>query len=72
LHGLAGGSDAARLLRQIVQSEVVRQNPAYAPTLATTVGSNGGQAAALSNPNSAGAWVAPTSCLCVPAEDPAL
>ncbi|KIZ04078.1 hypothetical protein MNEG_3879 [Monoraphidium neglectum] len=57
LLAVTGGSDAARLLRQIVQSEVVRQNPAYAPTLATTVGSNGGQAAALSNPNSAGVFV---------------
>jgi hypothetical protein len=40
---------------QIVDSQVVQPNAAYLPNIATTIGSGGGQAAALSNPNSAGA-----------------
>lgn len=52
--GRAGG---ARLLRQLVTSQVVTNNPAYAPNIATTVDGFGGEAAALSNPHSAGACV---------------
>ncbi|KAI8467777.1 MAG: hypothetical protein J3K34DRAFT_523485 [Monoraphidium minutum] len=56
LLALAGGAGGARVLRQIVTSEIVRNNPAFAPNIASTI-DGGGQAAALSNPRSSGVFV---------------
>ncbi|GBF97459.1 hypothetical protein Rsub_10382 [Raphidocelis subcapitata] len=57
LLALSSRADAARLLAQLVETHVVRENPRYAPQIATTLDGFGGEAAALANPNSAGVYV---------------
>jgi hypothetical protein len=57
LAALMARASAARILAQLVETHAVKENPPYAPQIATTRDGFGGQAAALSNPNSAGACV---------------
>ncbi|KAI8467778.1 MAG: hypothetical protein J3K34DRAFT_394897 [Monoraphidium minutum] len=54
---LSSGAGGARVLRQIVTSDIVRNNPAFAPNIASTIDGSGGQAAALSNARSSGVFV---------------
>lgn len=52
----AGRVDGARMLKQLLETAIVAQNPKYMPQIATTVsGGFGGEGAALANANSAGA-----------------